>query len=121
MDRIVQILKALSDETRLSILIILSSRRICAKGLAKHLDISEATVSQHLKVLREAGIILGEKEGYYVYYNIQEPILDKIVSFIEEIKGQHTLGCCKLGVQIPNDCLVTCKAEKKCCKIKTKD
>ncbi|MFZ5944708.1 MAG: ArsR/SmtB family transcription factor [Bacillota bacterium] len=116
MEQIVQVFKALGDETRLKILIILSRRKICAKGLAKHLDISEAAVSQHLKVLKDAGIIIGEKVGYYVHYDLQEPILLEIVKYIEQINNDHTINGCKLGMHIPNDCKADCKAnQNKCC------
>ena len=116
MDQIVRILKALGDETRLKILVILSRRRICAKGVAKHLDISEAAVSQHIKVLKDAGIITGEKVGYYVYYDLQEPALLEIVKFVEQVNNTHTASCCKLGVHIPQECSISCKAQKnKCC------
>ena len=116
MNEIVQIFKALGDETRLRILIILSKRRICAKGIAKHLDISEAAVSQHIKVLKEAGIIVGEKVGYYVHYNLQESVLLEIVKFIEQMNTNHEMVSCKLGVHIPDECRASCKANKnKCC------
>lgn len=116
MEQIVQIFKALGDETRLKILIILSRRRICAKGIAKHLGISEAAVSQHIKVLKEAEIILGEKAGYYVHYDLQEPILLEIVKFIEQLNNDHTMNSCNLDLHIPNECRASCKANKnKCC------
>lgn len=116
MNQIVQIFKALSDETRLKVLIILSRRRICAKGIAKHLGISEAAVSQHIKILKEAGIIVGEKVGYYVYYDLQEEILSEIMKFIEQINNDHTSNGYKLGIHIPNECKASCKANKnKCC------
>jgi ArsR family transcriptional regulator len=116
MDQIVQIFKALGDETRLKILIILSRRRICAKGIAKHLDISEPAVSQHIKVLKETGIITGEKIGYYVQYDLQEPILSEIIRFIEQMNHDHNLSSGKLGVHIPGECMAACKANKnKCC------
>ena len=50
------ILKALSDETRLSIVAILLNHDICAGAIARRLGISDAAVSQHMKVLREAGL-----------------------------------------------------------------
>lgn len=119
MDQIVQIFKALGDETRLKILLILSRRRICAKGIAKHLAISEPAVSQHIKVLKEAGIITGEKMGYYVQYDLQEPILSEIVRFIEQMNKDHHLNNCKLGVHMPGECMAACKANKnKCCQNK---
>ena len=48
--------KALADENRMLILRLLLRRNCCARALARQLDISEAAVSQHLKVLREAGL-----------------------------------------------------------------
>ena len=53
--------KALADENRMLILRLLLRRNCCVRALSRQLDISEAAVSQHLKVLREAGLILGEK------------------------------------------------------------
>jgi len=117
MDQILQIFKALGDETRLKILIILSRRRICAKGIARHLDISEAAVSQHIKVLKEAGVIIGEKSGYYMHYDLQEPILLEIVKFIEGMTNDYSMKSCELDIHIPKECKASCKANlNKCCK-----
>lgn len=116
MEQIVQIFKALGDETRLKILIILSRRKICAKGISKHLGISEAAVSQHLKVLKEAGIITGEKSGYFVQYEIQESALLEIIKFIEQMNDQNTLCGCNFDMDIPSDCKAVCKAnQNRCC------
>jgi ArsR family transcriptional regulator len=120
-EHIVQIFKALADETRLKILIILAKRRICAKGIAKHLEISEAAVSQHLKVLKEASIIVGEKVGYYVHYDIQEPVLSEIIKFIEQMQHNQMQNGCKLNIHIPEDCNVKCKASQDSCCHKNKD
>lgn len=116
MDQIVQIFKALSDETRLKILIILSRRSICAKGIAQHLNISEAAVSQHIKLLKEAGILVGEKTGYYVRYNLLASGFTEMMQFIEELHSDHTITECKADFDSPIDCKSTCKANnKKCC------
>lgn len=112
MEGIVQILKALSDETRLKILLILSRRSICAKGIARHLDISEAAVSQHIKVLKEAGIIVGEKIGYYVKYDLQKSTLIEISDFINDICNEHTTSSCNIDLHIPNECASLCRHNK---------
>lgn len=119
MEKLVLTFKALSDETRLKMLVILSRRRICAKGLAKHLGISEAAVSQHLKVLREAGIISGEKEGYYVYYNVQKQALAEIKSFIEQLTSVRAGEDCPLEAYMPRECRAVCKRKNggRCCHI----
>ena len=62
--------KALADENRLLLLRLLLRRNCCVRALARQLDISEAAVSQHLKVLREAGLIFGEKCGYFMHYTV---------------------------------------------------
>lgn len=116
MDHIVQIFKALGDETRLKILVILSQRRICAKGIAKHLEITEATVSQHMKILKEAGIIIGEKTGYHVHYNIQKSIFPEIRKFLNVLNDVSELDTVEFKIYIPNDCKAVCKAtQHRCC------
>ena len=64
----VKVFKAIGDETRLKILLLLSTKNICAKGIARNLDISEAAVSQHIKILKEAELIVAYKSGYFVMY-----------------------------------------------------
>lgn len=117
MNDIVQMLKALGDETRLKILIILSRRQICAKGLAKHLNISEATVSQHIKILKDAGIITGEKVGYYVHYHLQQETLLEVGRFINEIGSSSEMPSnFKFEVSLPCECKAICKSHSnKCC------
>lgn len=117
MEQVVQIFKALGDETRLKILIILSKKNICAKGIAKHLNISEAAVSQHIKILKEAGIIVGVKSGYFVHYDLQEHVLSELLKFIEQMNSEHAINSCHLGIDVPNECGAECKANRnKCCK-----
>lgn len=116
MNQIVQMFKALGDETRLRILIILSRRRMCAKGISKHLGISEAAVSQHLKVLKESGIITGEKLGYFVQYDMQESALLEIIKFIEQMNDRNSIYGCNFDIDIPIDCKAACKANhNRCC------
>lgn len=117
MENIVQVFKALGDENRLKILIILSRRRICGKGIARHLGLSEAAVSQHLKILREADLIYGEKRGYYVHYNLKEERLQELVGFVDYIRDLGLHRSCHIDINIPSDCNIACKANKnKCCK-----
>ena len=67
--------KALADENRMLILRLLLRRNCCVRALSRQLDISEAAVSQHLKVLREAGLILGKKSGYFTHYTVNRSTL----------------------------------------------
>ena len=61
-------LKALGDPTRLTIFQQLLIRRHCTRSLSRKLGITEAAVSQHLKVLREAGLVYTERYGYHKHY-----------------------------------------------------
>lgn len=116
MEQIVKVFKALSDETRLKILIIISKRNICAKGIAKHLSISEAAVSQHIKTLKDAGVIVGEKTGYYVNYKLQESVFLDIKKFINEISDDSHVSYCKLNLNTSDICKKACEGKKtKCC------
>ncbi|WFA10177.1 metalloregulator ArsR/SmtB family transcription factor [Tissierella sp. Yu-01] len=113
MEEAVKVFKALGDETRLKILVIIAKRNICAKGISRHLGISEAAVSQHLKALKEANIIKGEKKGYFVQYEIQESTFSVIANFIEEIiKNEISYE----NLHMPMECIAECNIKKnKCC------
>ena len=64
--------KALSSPVRVHILTLLHGRALCVNALATKLSVTQGAVSQHLRILREAGIVLGEKRGYHVHYRLDE-------------------------------------------------
>ena len=66
------ILKALAVEPRARIVSLLSSRSLCAGALARMLDITPGAVSQHLNVLKNCGLVTGERRGYFMHYRITE-------------------------------------------------
>ncbi|MBR0464990.1 MAG: winged helix-turn-helix transcriptional regulator [Clostridia bacterium] len=68
-------LKALSDGTRLKIVMTLYPRTYCGKALAWKLGVSESSISQHLKVLRDCGLVEGVKYGYYTHYMLNREAL----------------------------------------------
>ena len=70
-----RIFKALSAAARVQIVQLLKDRNLCVNALAKQLDISPAAVSQHLRVLRDADLVVAEKRGYYVHYRINPETL----------------------------------------------
>ncbi|MEG2935215.1 MAG: metalloregulator ArsR/SmtB family transcription factor [Clostridium sp.] len=117
----VKVFKAMGDETRLKILILLSKKNICAKGIARHLDISEAAVSQHVKVLKEAELIIGYKRGYHVIYDLNKQVLIEAQSFIKLLIEDDVYSIndkFNLNVKDLNNlqCKAECKAAKNCCK-----
>ncbi len=75
MANLLDILKALSDGTRFEILELLLSEDLCVRGLSRRTGVSEAAVSQHLKILRLAGIVSGERRGYFAHYSVNRNVL----------------------------------------------
>jgi ArsR family transcriptional regulator len=78
----VAVLKALADETRFRIIDLLLTHDLCVGALATHFGISKAAVSQHLQVLRKAGLVRGEKRGYWTHYSVNK---DAIRQFAEDL------------------------------------
>ncbi len=67
------VFKALSDETRLRILVLLSERELCVCQLESALGLSQVKVSRHLTVLRNAGVVNDRREGLWVFYSLTKP------------------------------------------------
>lgn len=63
-----RILKALGEPMRLKIYFALLERKHCVRSLSKKFGISESAISQHMKVMKEAGLVYGEKYGYHTHY-----------------------------------------------------
>jgi DNA-binding transcriptional ArsR family regulator len=85
MNQLLSILKAIADETRLDLLHLLVTQDLCGKALAGRLGISEAAVSQHIKVLRQAGLIDAEKRGYWVHYRVREEVIAPIIDDLNHL------------------------------------
>ena len=95
MDNLLQIMKALADENRLKIIDLLLGHDFCVGALSRQLGISEAAVSQHLRVLRKAGLVTGEKRGYYTHYDVNRAMLADASLSIHNIAARETprKGC----------------------------
>ncbi|MDF2591446.1 MAG: putative transcriptional regulator [Clostridia bacterium] len=74
---LIQIMKALGDETRLRILNILSKSELCVCEIEKLMEINQSNASRHLNKLTSSGLIKYEKRALYVYYKINKDILDE--------------------------------------------
>ena len=79
--------KALSNDARLKIIQLLSesSHPMCVNALACRLSVSQPAVSQHLKVLENAGLVKGDKSGYWVHYRLVTENLQKCAVFMQEL------------------------------------
>ena len=74
-----RMLKALGEPMRLKIFQSLLERKHCVRSLSRKFEISESAVSQHLKVMREAGLVYGEKYGYHTHYLPRQEAVDVLV------------------------------------------
>lgn len=73
-----RLFKALGDETRLEMLGLLAATKgeLCVCDIETHFDLSQPTISHHLKILREAGLVTAERRGTWVYYALDPRTLD---------------------------------------------
>ena len=81
-------LQALADPTRREILNLLKQSRMSAGEISNHFSISGAAVSRHLSVLKEADLIRNEREGKYIFYELNATVLEEILLWISELKGE---------------------------------
>jgi DNA-binding transcriptional ArsR family regulator len=77
---------ALADATRRHLLEQLASRDLAVGELTAGLDISQAAVSQHLRVLREAGLVTSRREGRNVYYQLRPAALTELRDWLDELE-----------------------------------
>ncbi len=87
------VLKAISEETRMKILTLLLKHNYCVRALARNLSLTEATISQHLKVLREAGLLVGEKHGYFIHYDVKRTALLELSNEIKALSELERKAC----------------------------
>lgn len=99
-----EVLKALGDEKRLKIIKIFASNNnetFCVSDVAKQLDISQPATSQHIKILKNIGILEENRRGFRVFYKINSDVLSKYRMEIDELfkttveRCQYNFSCDK--------------------------
>src|SRR5688572_30965107 len=98
-DRAVQLFHALSDRTRLSILDRLRLGERCVCDMTDMLDAAQSRLSFHLKVLKDAGLVMDRREGRWMYYTLNQDALGEMAELIEELAStpsaaERKNGCC---------------------------
>lgn len=81
-------LKALADPVRREILNILKKGRLSAGEITEKFDITGAAISRHLSVLKDADLIRDTREGKFIYYELNTSVLEDIMLWISELKGE---------------------------------
>lgn len=79
--------KALSDPVRRKILELLKEGSLSAGDIASHFDMSGATISYHLKILKNADLLYETKKKNFIYYHLNTTVLEDIMLWISELKG----------------------------------
>ena len=87
-----ELFKILSVDTRIEIIELLKKEPLCVNALAKALGITQSAVSQHLRVLKGAGLVKDERRGYWVYYSLNKDTLEKCRQRLNRICACGCLG-----------------------------
>ena len=80
-------LKALSDPVRREILMILREGSLSAGEIGAHFDMTGATISYHLRILKKAGLVFEKKEKNFIYYTLNTSVVEEVMLWLSELKG----------------------------------
>jgi ArsR family transcriptional regulator len=91
----VPVFKALSDETRLKIIDMLSCGEMCACDILEKFSISQSTLSYHMKILTESGLVNGVRDGAWMRYTLRSERTKEVINFINHISNEKDDCICK--------------------------
>ena len=80
-------LRALSDPIRREILYMLKQGSMSAGDIVSHFDVTGASISRHLSVLKDADLIRDRRDGKFIFYELNTSVLEDIILFITNLKG----------------------------------
>ena len=80
-------IKALSDSSRREILDLLKAGRLSAGEIAEKFPVSNAAISKHLSVLRDADLIRDTREGKFIFYELNTSVLEEVMLWLAQLKG----------------------------------
>ena len=99
-----KIFKVLSDPTRLMIIDMLSYGELCACIILAKFQITQPTLSYHMKALCDSGLVNGRKQGKWMYYSLNNDVFENVRDFLDDITTSSiSLEC------IESSCEVVCK------------
>lgn len=84
METALLVLKAISQPTRLRILLLLADAELCSCELVEMLGVTQPAISQHMNVLRDAGLVSERKSGTWVYYKLQQSNLEQTLQWLSQ-------------------------------------
>lgn len=93
------VIKALADDTRLKIVEILSGGELCACDILEKLDITQPTLSYHMKILSESGVVAARRTGAWMIYSLNKDCIRSLIgflnAFLEAKERQETNSKCR--------------------------
>ena len=81
--------KALADPVRRDILTLLRQGRLSAGEIGTHFDMTGATISYHLGILKKAGLVFEQREKNYIYYELNTSVVEEVMLWLSELKGDN--------------------------------
>ena len=92
-EEILKILKALGEETRIQIFEMLRGGKLCACKILERFRISQPTLSHHMKILCDCGIVIAEKDWKWTYYSLNGEKLNALADYFGNPQGQPQTTC----------------------------
>ena len=83
-----QTTKAIADPTRREILALLKNGRMTAGDIVSRFNMTGASISKHLSILKEADLVRDERDGKFIYYELNTSLLEDAMCWIAELKGE---------------------------------
>ena len=80
--------KALSDPVRREILMMLKKGRMSAGDIGSNFDMTGATISYHLNILKKAGLVFEQKEKNFVFYELNTSVVEEVMLWLSDFKGE---------------------------------
>lgn len=82
------IFKALNDPTRREIIDLLKKGDLTAGEIADHFKITKPSISHHLDLLKQAGLVESVKQGQFIYYSLNATVVDDLIKWVLQLKGK---------------------------------
>lgn len=96
----VPVFKALADETRLKIVEMLSCGEMCACDILESFEITQPTLSYHMKILTECGLVNSRKDGSWIRYTNNEEVVNSLKGFWKQITTEQDSCICKNNKEV---------------------
>ncbi|MBR2848540.1 MAG: winged helix-turn-helix transcriptional regulator [Clostridia bacterium] len=82
-------MRALADPIRREILNLLKDGTMSAGDIANHFDVTAASISRHLSVLKDADLIRDKRDGKFIFYELNASVLEEILLWVSDLKGEN--------------------------------